>query len=372
MGMIEIHPDARDKNTEAVYEEAAATYRRSPWRADDVKMYLTAIGKHPLLTREEEQDLAAAMEAGLYARKLLEDNDGLTRRQALELEQISRQGREATDRFFLSNLRLVVSIAKRFGGRGMEILDLIQEGNVGLMTAVERFDYTKDFRFSTYATWWIRQAVSRAVADQSRAIRFPVHYHDAVTKVHAVTAKLELEYGRAPSADEVAEAAGMTGEAVRLAQRRSQPMLSLNAMISDGETDEADHAVFGSRIENLHEPEAFEPFDFAAHSDLSRVIANRLRELPEREARILSLRCGLADGRPYTLEEVGNLFGLTRERIRQLEVKALDTLREPEHAAHLLDFFEPDQGYSVPVRTVRRRAGKVVRFPAATAHAAAA
>ncbi|MCC3299374.1 sigma-70 family RNA polymerase sigma factor [Arthrobacter caoxuetaonis] len=370
--MSETHPENLDQNPEAAYEGPASPETHRQQRADDVRTYLKAIGKYPLLTREDEQDLAAAMEAGLYAGQLLEEKDGLSRRRALELEQIVRLGREASDRFFHSNLRLVVSIAKRFGGRGMDLLDLIQEGNAGLMIAVERFDYTKDCRFSTYATWWIRQAISRAVADQSRAIRFPVHYHDVVVKVHAITTKLEVEYGRNPTAAEIAEASGMTEEAVLLAQKRSQPMLSLDAMMSDGETDEIGRAVFDARIENLYEPEAPEPFDHAVHADMNRVIMGRLRELPEREAHILALRCGLVDGCPRTLEEVGNILGLTRERIRQLEVKAIDTLREPANAAHLLDFYEPDQGYSVPVRTVRRRTAKVVEFPGTAVHAAAA
>ncbi|MCC3292941.1 RNA polymerase sigma factor RpoD/SigA [Arthrobacter sp. zg-Y1110] len=370
--MNEIHPADRAENAEASYEGPASPDHERR-RADDIKTYLSTIGRYKLLKPEEEKELGAAIEAGLYAQHLLGDGTERSRREALDLELLARRGREANDKFFHANLRLVVSIARRFGGRGMDLLDIIQEGNIGLMTAVERFDYTMDIKFSTYATWWIRQAVSRAVADQSRTIRFPIHYHDVITKFHAVTTKLEGTLGRFPEAEEVAEATGMAVEAVLLARRRTQPILSLDARINDGDEDDEGLEGFDARYQTIHEPEAPDPFDFAEHHDLNRALTSALDLLPAREAHILALRHGLTDGLPRTLQETGDILGLTRERIRQLEVKAIDTLRQPENTGALMDFFEPDQGYTVPVRTVRRRTAKVLPFlPAAEQTLAAA
>ena len=270
---------------------------------DPVKMYLKEIGKIPLLTPEEEIDLAI---------------------------RISQNDREAKTRLEEANLRLVVSIAKKYSGRGMQFLDLIQEGNLGLIKAVEKFDYTKGFKFSTYATWWIRQAITRAIADQARTIRIPVHMVETINKVKKANSQLLHQNGREPTAEEIAELLGMPSDKVREIMRVSQEPVSLETPI--GEEEDSHLGDF------IPDEEALAPADAAFQSLLKEEIAAALATLTPREAKVLSLRFGLEDGHPRTLEEVGREFNVTRERIRQIEAKALRKLRHPNRSKRLRDF----------------------------------
>ncbi|MGK3708703.1 sigma-70 family RNA polymerase sigma factor [Arthrobacter sp. IK3] len=356
--MNQNHPAAAPVSSEAATPacEGPVSPGRTQYRDDDVNTYMQAAGRYELLSADEEVELGQAIEAGLYAQQILDSADHpLTVPERRDLQELAASGRKATDALFHANLRLVISIASRFNGRGLDLLDIIQEGNIGLMTAVRRFDYAKGFRFSTYATWWIRQAVSRAVADQSRTIRFPVHYHDVITKFIAVTTRLGAELEREPTAGEIAEAAGMTTESVLLAQRRTQTILSLDSQLGDGVEGDDGRMGFDARCNTISDDFSPEPFDHAAHHALGQALSAVLDKLSPREARILALRHGLEGGREHTLEEVGSLLGLTRERIRQLEAQSIDFLRRPKNSEALIDFFEPDQGYSIPVRTVRGR-----------------
>jgi RNA polymerase primary sigma factor len=306
--------------------------------SDPVRMYLKEIGKVPLLTAAEEVVLARCVEQGLAASErlasceeetaLLADREGIGRYQRLR-----REGLVAKRILVEANLRLVVSIAKRYRNRGMAFLDLIQEGNLGLMRAVEKFDYTKGFKFSTYATWWIRQAITRAIADQARTIRIPVHMVDIINKVMRAQRQLLQDLGREPAVEEVAERAEMTPERVREILRVSQETVSLEQPMGDDDFS----------LSDLIEDEgAVAPSAAAARAMLNEAVNEALSELSERERRVVRLRFGLDDGQMRTLEEVGREFGVTRERIRQIESKTLAKLRHPMHSGHLRDYLHDE------------------------------
>ncbi len=302
---------------------------------DPVRMYLKEIGKVPLLTAEQEIDLAKAMEAGLDAEKTLAEDEGknkLSDAKKKELNQIIYEGNEAKKRLAEANLRLVVSIAKRYVGRGMLFLDLIQEGNLGLIKAVEKFDFRKGFKFSTYATWWIRQAITRAIADQARTIRIPVHMVETINKLIRVSRQLLQELGREPLPEEVAKEMNLPVERVREILKISQEPVSLETPIGE---EEDSH--LGDFIQDDNVPV---PADAAAFTLLKEQLVEVLDTLTEREQKVLRLRFGLDDGRARTLEEVGKEFNVTRERIRQIEAKALRKLRHPSRSRKLKDYLD--------------------------------
>ncbi|MCR5403527.1 MAG: RNA polymerase sigma factor RpoD [Butyrivibrio sp.] len=302
---------------------------------DPVRMYLKEIGKVPLLTAEQEIDLAKAMEAGIDAEKELADDEGkneLSSERRKELDQIIYEGEEAKKRLAEANLRLVVSIAKRYVGRGMLFLDLIQEGNLGLIKAVEKFDFRKGFKFSTYATWWIRQAITRAIADQARTIRIPVHMVETINKLIRVSRQLLQELGREPLPEEVAKEMNLPVERVREILKISQEPVSLETPIGE---EEDSH--LGDFIQDDNVPV---PADAAAFTLLKEQLVEVLDTLTEREQKVLRLRFGLDDGRARTLEEVGKEFNVTRERIRQIEAKALRKLRHPSRSRKLKDYLD--------------------------------
>ena len=303
---------------------------------DPVRMYLKEIGKVPLLTAAEEIDLAMKIEAGVAATEELEkaEDDGveLERREKRRLSRIEQVGLDAKQQLIEANLRLVVSIAKRYVGRGMLFLDLIQEGNLGLIRAVEKFDYTKGFKFSTYATWWIRQAITRAIADQARTIRIPVHMVETINKLVRIQRQLLQELGREPTPEEIGEEMGLTAERVREIQKITQEPVSLETPIGEEEDSQ-----LGDFIED---DAAVVPPDAASFSMLQEQLQKVLDGLAERERKVISLRFGLEDGHPRTLEEVGREFGVTRERIRQIESKTLAKLRHPSRSSKLKDYLE--------------------------------
>ena len=303
---------------------------------DPVRMYLKEIGKVPLLTAAEEIDLAMKIEAGVAAtaelEKVEEEGIELERRERRRLTRVEQVGIDAKQQLIEANLRLVVSIAKRYVGRGMLFLDLIQEGNLGLIRAVEKFDYTKGFKFSTYATWWIRQAITRAIADQARTIRIPVHMVETINKLVRIQRQLLQELGRDPSPEEIGEKMGLTAERVREIQKISQEPVSLETPIGEEEDSQ-----LGDFIED---DAAIVPPDAASFSMLQEQLSKVLDGLAERERKVISLRFGLEDGHPHTLEEVGRQFGVTRERIRQIESKTLAKLRHPSRSSKLKDYLE--------------------------------
>lgn len=311
---------------------------------DPVRMYLKEIGKVPLLSAEEEIDLAQKMEAGAVAHEKIMilrgrrdklDSDAEKREINEEINRLileQDQGEEAKKRLAEANLRLVVSIAKRYVGRGMLFLDLIQEGNLGLIKAVEKFDYCKGFKFSTYATWWIRQAITRAIADQARTIRIPVHMVETINKLIRVSRQLLQELGREPSPEEIAVQMNMPVERVREILKISQEPVSLETPIGE---EEDSH--LGDFIQDDNVPV---PADAAAFTLLKEQLGEVLGTLTEREQKVLTLRFGLQDGRARTLEEVGKEFNVTRERIRQIEAKALRKLRHPSRSRKLKDYLE--------------------------------
>ena len=304
---------------------------------DPVRMYLKEIGKVSLLTAAEEVDLAMKIEAGVEAMAQLdasEEEGGvpLERRERRRLSRIEQVGLDAKQQLIEANLRLVVSIAKRYVGRGMLFLDLIQEGNLGLIRAVEKFDYTKGFKFSTYATWWIRQAITRAIADQARTIRIPVHMVETINKLVRIQRQLLQSLGREPTPEEIAEEMGLTPERVREIQKSSQEPVSLETPIGEEEDSQ-----LGDFIED---DAAVVPPDAASFSMLQEQLAKTLEGLAERERKVITLRFGLEDGHPRTLEEVGREFGVTRERIRQIESKTLAKLRHPSRSQKLKDYLE--------------------------------
>jgi RNA polymerase primary sigma factor len=308
--------------------------------ADPVRMYLREIGQVALLTGPEEVDLAKRIEAGLFAEERIADLNAsgeiatLDPLDKAQLNRTKRDGKLAEQELTQANLRLVVSIAKRYLGRGMQILDLIQEGNLGLMRAVEKFDYTKGFKFSTYATWWIRQAITRAIADQARTIRIPVHMVESINKVHRHQRQLIQELEREPTVEELADKCDLTPQRVREILRISQDPLSLDSPV--GEEDDSYLADF---IEDTH---AIMPADVATANSLSEQIMSALDELSDREKQVVRLRFGLDGSQPQTLEEVGKQFGVTRERIRQIESKTLAKLRHPHRRQKLEDYLKAD------------------------------
>ena len=303
---------------------------------DPVRMYLKEIGKVDLLTAAEEVHLAMKIEAGTEAAEKLEAHENgeleLSRVQLRRLTRVEQVGLEAKQALISANLRLVVSIAKRYVGRGMLFLDLIQEGNLGLIRAVEKFDYTKGFKFSTYATWWIRQAITRAIADQARTIRIPVHMVETINKLVRVQRQLLQDLGRDPTPEEIGEEMGMSAERVREIQKISQEPVSLETPIGEEEDSQ-----LGDFIEDA---QAVAPPEAASDSMLREQLDQVLDGLADRERKVIKLRFGLEDGHPRTLEEVGREFGVTRERIRQIESKTLAKLRHPSRSGKLKDYMD--------------------------------
>ena len=303
---------------------------------DPVRMYLKEIGKVDLLTAADEVDLAMKIEAGLEAAEKLERQEvgelELTRAEMRRLMRVEQMGLDAKQALISANLRLVVSIAKRYVGRGMLFLDLIQEGNLGLIRAVEKFDYEKGFKFSTYATWWIRQAITRAIADQARTIRIPVHMVETINKLVRVQRQLLQDLGRDPTPEEIGAEMDMSADRVREIQKISQEPVSLETPIGEEEDSQ-----LGDFIEDS---QAVVPPDAASYSMLQEQLTQVLDGLADRERKVIELRFGLVDGHPHTLEEVGREFGVTRERIRQIESKTLAKLRHPSRSSKLKDYIE--------------------------------
>jgi RNA polymerase primary sigma factor len=299
--------------------------------ADPVKDYLKQIGKVPLLNAEQEVELAKRIEAGLFAEeKLADGGDRLPTDVRLDLEWIAEDGTRAKNHLLEANLRLVVSLAKRYTGRGMLFLDLIQEGNLGLIRAVEKFDYTKGYKFSTYAMWWIRQAIQRGFADSARTIRLPVHVLEMLSKLSRVERDMHQRLGREPTPEELAVELDRTPDQIEELLRTSRQPISLDSTIGeDGETS------IGDLIEDVDAPEASEMVD---RQLMAEQLRSALDALTPREATIMAMRFGLYDGNPHTLDEIGRALGLTRERIRQLEKQSLSKLRHPSRAQPLLDF----------------------------------
>ena len=301
--------------------------------ADPVKDYLKQIGKVSLLNAEQEVDLARRIEAGLYAEyKLKNEADSMTAKERRELHFMASDGQLAKNHLLEANLRLVVSLAKRYTGRGMQFLDLIQEGNLGLIRAVEKFDYTKGYKFSTYATWWIRQAITRAMADQARTIRIPVHMVEVINKLARVQRQMLQDLGREPTPEELAKELDMTPEKVVEVQKYGREPISLHTPLGeDGDSE------FGDLIEDS---EAIVPADAVSFTLLQEQLHNVLDTLSEREAGVVSMRFGLGDGQPKTLDEIGKVYGVTRERIRQIESKTMSKLRHPSRSQVLRDYLD--------------------------------
>jgi RNA polymerase primary sigma factor len=301
--------------------------------ADPVKDYLKQIGKVPLLNAEQEVELAKRIEAGLFAEeKLAHDGSSLGPKLRNELNWIAQDGRRAKNHLLEANLRLVVSLAKRYTGRGMLFLDLIQEGNLGLIRAVEKFDYTKGYKFSTYATWWIRQAITRAMADQARTIRIPVHMVEVINKLARVQRQMLQDLGREPTPEELATELDMTPEKVVEVQKYGREPISLHTPLGeDGDSE------FGDLIEDS---EAVVPSDAVSFTLLQEQLHAVLDTLSEREAGVVSMRFGLTDGQPKTLDEIGKVYGVTRERIRQIESKTMSKLRHPSRSQVLRDYLD--------------------------------
>ncbi|MEV5572931.1 RNA polymerase sigma factor [Spirillospora sp. NPDC052269] len=301
--------------------------------ADPVKDYLKQIGKVPLLNAEQEVELAKRIEAGLFAEERLATEVGtLSEEDQEDLEWIAEDGRRAKNHLLEANLRLVVSLAKRYTGRGMLFLDLIQEGNLGLIRAVEKFDYTKGYKFSTYATWWIRQAITRAMADQARTIRIPVHMVEVINKLARVQRQMLQDLGREPTPEELAKELDMTPEKVVEVQKYGREPISLHTPLGeDGDSE------FGDLIEDS---EAIVPADAVSFTLLQEQLHSVLDTLSEREAGVVSMRFGLTDGQPKTLDEIGKVYGVTRERIRQIESKTMSKLRHPSRSQVLRDYLD--------------------------------
>ncbi|MGC5169936.1 RNA polymerase sigma factor [Microbacterium sp. DT81.1] len=302
--------------------------------ADPVKDYLKQIGKVPLLNAAEEVELAMRIEAGLFAEEKLSHMTPAEKSSqlGLDLQWVARDGQRAKSHLLGANLRLVVSLAKRYTGRGMQFLDLIQEGNLGLIRAVEKFDYTKGFKFSTYATWWIRQAITRAMADQARTIRIPVHMVEVINKLARVQRQMLQDLGREPTPEELSRELDMTPEKVIEVQKYGREPISLHTPLGeDGDSE------FGDLIEDT---EAVVPADAVGFTMLQRQLESLLDSLSEREAGVIRMRFGLGDGQPKTLDQIGDTFGVTRERIRQIESKTMAKLRHPSRSQSLRDYLE--------------------------------
>jgi RNA polymerase primary sigma factor len=300
--------------------------------ADPIKDYLKQIGKVALLNAEQEVELAKRIEAGLFAEERLNSGEKLETKLKRELMWIAEDGRRAKNHLLEANLRLVVSLAKRYTGRGMQFLDLIQEGNLGLIRAVEKFDYTKGYKFSTYATWWIRQAITRAMADQARTIRIPVHMVEVINKLARVQRQMLQDLGREPTPEELAKELDMTPEKVIEVQKYGREPISLHTPLGeDGDSE------FGDLIEDS---EAVVPADAVSFTLLQEQLHSVLDTLSEREAGVVSMRFGLTDGQPKTLDEIGKVYGVTRERIRQIESKTMSKLRHPSRSQVLRDYLD--------------------------------
>jgi len=319
------HTDDTDEPVQQVVTAGAT--------ADPVKDYLKQIGKVALLNAEQEVELAKRIEAGLFAEeKLAREADAMERMLRRDLEWIAEDGRRAKNHLLEANLRLVVSLAKRYTGRGMLFLDLIQEGNLGLIRAVEKFDYTKGYKFSTYATWWIRQAITRAMADQARTIRIPVHMVEVINKLARVQRQMLQDLGREPTPEELAKELDMTPEKVVEVQKYGREPISLHTPLGeDGDSE------FGDLIEDS---EAIVPADAVSFTLLQEQLQQVLETLSEREAGVVAMRFGLTDGQPKTLDEIGKVYGVTRERIRQIESKTMSKLRHPSRSQVLRDYLD--------------------------------
>ncbi|SOE13908.1 RNA polymerase primary sigma factor [Streptomyces sp. 2323.1] len=324
-------PPAAEMLIEEITPEPVPRPEAGSPSSDLFRQYLREIGRIPLLTAAEEVELARRVEAGLFAEEKLTNTPDLSTRLAVDLDRLVVLGRMAKRRLIESNLRLVVSVAKRYVGRGLTMLDLVQEGNLGLIRAVEKFDYARGYKFSTYATWWIRQAMSRALADQARTIRVPVHVVELINRVVRVQRRMLQERGYEPTPEEVAAHLGLTGERVTEVLRLAQEPVSLHAPV--GEEDVA----LGDLIED---GDAASPVESAAFLLLREHLDAVLSTLGERERKVVQLRYGLADGRPRTLEEIGRIFGVTRERIRQIESKTLGKLRDHAFADQLRGYLD--------------------------------
>ncbi|MDF7641116.1 RNA polymerase sigma factor [Bifidobacterium sp. ESL0784] len=301
--------------------------------ADPVKDYLKQIGRVSLLNAEQEVDLSERIEAGLYAQHLLDtESEGMDFKRKRELKWAANDGKKAKDHLLEANLRLVVSLAKRYTGRGMLFLDLIQEGNLGLIRAVEKFDWKKGFKFSTYATWWIRQAITRAMADQARTIRVPVHMVEVINKLSRVQRQMLQDLGREPTPDELARELDMPVEKVQEVQKYGREPISLHTPLGeDGDSE------FGDLIEDT---DAIAPSEAVAFSLLQEQFKQVLETLSPREAGVIKMRYGLEDGQPKTLDDIGRVYGVTRERIRQIESKTMSKLRHPSRSQTLRDFLD--------------------------------
>ena len=301
--------------------------------ADPVKDYLKQIGKVPLLNARQEVELAKRIEAGLFAEEKLAGGSGVLRAdQSIDLEQVAEDGRKAKNHLVEANLRLVVSLARRYTGRGMLFLDLIQEGNMGLMRGVEKFDYTRGYKFSTYATWWIRQAITRAMAEQSRTIRLPVHMVEIISRLARVQRQMLQDLGREPTPDELAAELDMTPEKLIEVQKYGREPISLHIPLGeDGDSE------FGDLIEDTG---AIQPGEAVSFTLLQEQLHSVLGTLSDREAGVVSMRFGLADGQPKTLDEIGKVYGVTRERIRQIESNTMSKLRHPSRSKLLRDYLD--------------------------------
>ena len=330
--------DIAEPNLSDVEEVDISTYDQLPasLKVDDpVRMYLKEIGKIPLLTTDEETLYAEQVVEGRAAKEKLDeidadDNNTVTIEEYEALQDVVEVAENAKDKLVNANLRLVVSIAKKYLSRGLQFLDLIQEGNMGLIKAVDKFDHKKGFKFSTYATWWIRQAITRAVADQARTIRIPVHMVETINKLVRIQRQLVQEFSREPTPEEVAERMDITVEKVQQIQRIAQEPISLESPV--GEEEDSSLGDF------ISDPHALSPYEYTAKMKLREELDEVLATLTEREERVLRLRFGLIDGRQRTLEEVGKEFNVTRERIRQIEAKALRKLKHPSRSKRLKDF----------------------------------
>jgi len=332
-----LEPDAAELVEEEDDEEVVVPEEDTSGPSTDlVRAYLKEIGRVALLNAEQEVELAKRIEAGLFAAEKIRQADAgeikMTKTVRKDLDWLSADGLRAKDHLLEANLRLVVSVAKRYTGRGMAFLDLIQEGNLGLIRAVEKFDYTKGYKFSTYATWWIRQAITRAMADQARTIRIPVHMVEQINKLTRVQRQMLQDLGREPTADELATELDMTPDKVVEIQGYAREPVSLEQNVGD----EGDSQL-GDFIEDADAPIAAEVVSFGL---LQRELDSVLKTLPEREAAVVAMRFGLTDGQPRTLDEIGKEFGLTRERIRQIEAKTLSKLRHPSRSQKLRDYLE--------------------------------
>ncbi|MFI6033137.1 RNA polymerase sigma factor [Streptomyces sp. NPDC051315] len=333
------HPEPQDPPAEALDEAPEPVATPAPRAAETAgpssdlfRQYLREIGRIPLLTAAEEVELARRVEAGLFAEEKLSNTPDLDSELAFDLDRLVVMGRMAKRRLIEANLRLVVSVAKRYVGRGLTMLDLVQEGNLGLIRAVEKFDYARGYKFSTYATWWIRQAMSRALADQARTIRVPVHVVELINRVVRVQRRMLQERGCEPTADEVAAQLDLPPERVGEVLRLAQEPVSLHAPVG-----EEDDVALGDLIED---GDAASPVESAAFLLLREHLEAVLSTLGERERKVVQLRYGLADGRPRTLEEIGRIFGVTRERIRQIESKTLNKLRDHAFADQLRGYLD--------------------------------